>query len=114
MKIKYVGIKEGGEAAFSSESGVSLWMSGDVHDIKDTTVAGRMLKHPDVFALAEDSDEKKPDSEVKNDNGDKIDDGLDALDKAALLQIAKDKGLTIHHASGKDKIRTALREAAKG
>lgn len=112
MKIKYVGLKADGESAFSSESGVALWMIGDVHDIKDTAVAGRMLKHPDVFALAEESDEKKPDAEEKTDEN-KNDDGLDALDKAALLQLAKDKGLTIHHASGEDKIRAALRAESK-
>ena len=113
MKLKYVGLKENGCTAFSKESGVPLWNIGDVHDIKDTALAGRMLKHPDVFALAEESDEKKPAAEAQTDEN-KTDDGLDALDKAALLQLAKDKGLTIHHASGEDKIRAALREAAKG
>lgn len=113
MKLKYVGVKEQGCTAFAKESGVALWMIGDVHDIKDTAVAGRMLKHPDVFALAEESDEKKPDAEVKKDDENKNDDGLDALDKAALLQLAKDKGLTIHHASGEDKIRAALRAESK-
>lgn len=113
MKLKYVGTKEQGSTAFSSESGIPVWVIGDVHDIKDAALAGRMLKHPDVFALADESEQKKPDAEVKKDEEVKNDDGLDALDKTALLALAKEANLSIHHASGEDKIRTALREAKK-
>lgn len=50
MKIKYVGLKEH-ETAFSGETGVT-WGPGVEHDIADADLCARMLKHPDVFALA--------------------------------------------------------------
>lgn len=53
MKIKYVGVKEDGETAFASLSGIERWMPGDSFDVKDT-VAARMLQHPDVFMRDED------------------------------------------------------------
>lgn len=40
------------------------------------------------------------------------DDGLDALDKDALLKLAKLRNVLVHHASGADKIRVALRDSA--
>ncbi|MDX4957914.1 hypothetical protein [Delftia acidovorans] len=40
------------------------------------------------------------------------DDGLDALGKEELHVIAKQRGITVHHAAGADKVRAALREAA--
>lgn len=39
-------------------------------------------------------------------------DGLDALGKEELHAIAKERGVTVHHAAGADKVRAALREAA--
>ncbi|EZP51399.1 hypothetical protein [Delftia sp. RIT313] len=39
-------------------------------------------------------------------------DGLDALSKEELHAIAKERGVTVHHAAGADKVRAALREAA--
>lgn len=38
-------------------------------------------------------------------------DGLDALGKEELHAIAKERGVTVHHAAGADKVRAALREA---
>ncbi|MDZ7892328.1 MAG: hypothetical protein U5L73_11300 [Rhodoferax sp.] len=52
MKIKYVGVKQDGETAFASLSGIERWMPGDSFEVKDG-VATRMLQHPDVFALAD-------------------------------------------------------------
>lgn len=54
MKIIYVGVKEDGETAFASQTGIERWMQGDVHDIP-TAVAARMLEHPDVFAKADEA-----------------------------------------------------------
>lgn len=51
MKLTYVGTKSNGSTAFKAQTGIT-WFSGDSHDIKDD-VAAKMLKHPDVFKLAE-------------------------------------------------------------
>lgn len=48
MKIKYIGVKEDGETAFSRETGIT-WFPGAVEDVL-TAVAAKMLQHPDVFA----------------------------------------------------------------
>lgn len=37
-------------------------------------------------------------------------DGLDDLDKDALHELAKEKGLKLHHALGAEKVRAAIRE----
>lgn len=39
-------------------------------------------------------------------------DELDALDKAQLHALAKERGVQVHHMAGADKVRAALREAA--
>lgn len=39
------------------------------------------------------------------------DDGLDILDVDELREIAKDRGVKVHHAAGAEKIREALRKA---
>ena len=36
-------------------------------------------------------------------------DGLDSLDRDALFAIAAERGVTVHHRAGADKIRSALR-----
>lgn len=51
-RIKYVGLKEDGETAFASECGIERFMPG-THQVVDDTLAAKMLKHPDVFALAD-------------------------------------------------------------
>ncbi len=38
-------------------------------------------------------------------------DGMDALSKEELHAIAKERGVTVHHAAGAEKVRAALREA---
>lgn len=38
-------------------------------------------------------------------------DELDALDGDALHALAKERGLSVHHRAGADKVRAALREA---
>ena len=40
-------------------------------------------------------------------------DDLDNLDVAELHALAKERGVKVHHASGADKVREALREAEK-
>jgi hypothetical protein len=37
------------------------------------------------------------------------DDGLDKLDAEALHALAKERGVTVHHRAGADKVRAALR-----
>lgn len=38
-----------------------------------------------------------------------VGDGLDAMDKAQLHAVAKERGLQLHHMLGADKVRAALR-----
>lgn len=38
---------------------------------------------------------------------------LDAMDAPALRALAKARGVKVHHASGAEKVRAALREAAE-
>ena len=58
MKIKYIGVKVNGCTAFQRESGIK-WMQGDEHEIRDE-LAKRMLRHPDIFAVAQEQEAKKP------------------------------------------------------
>jgi hypothetical protein len=53
MKLQYVGCKPF-EDAFKSETGVT-WAPGVSHEIADPAIAARMLKHPDVFAAADEA-----------------------------------------------------------
>ncbi len=39
------------------------------------------------------------------------DDGLEGLDAQQLHELAKERGVKVHHAAGADKVREALREA---
>lgn len=48
-KIKYVGLKQDGETAFSRETGIT-WFPGVSEEVPDG-IAKRMLNHPDVFEL---------------------------------------------------------------
>ncbi len=61
MKLTYVGTKSHGSTAFKAQTGIT-WFPGDSHDIKDD-VAAKMLKHPDVFQLAETFPAAKPATE---------------------------------------------------
>lgn len=40
-------------------------------------------------------------------------DGLDALDRDQLHELAKDRGIQVHHRAGADTVRAALRGAAQ-
>lgn len=64
MKIKYVGLKQF-EDAFEAETAVT-WGPDVEHDIADPDLCARMLKHPDVFAVAG-STVKEPASKAKVD-----------------------------------------------
>jgi hypothetical protein len=52
MKLKYVGLKAGGESAFQAQTGI-YWMPGDVKEVANPATAAKMLQHPDVFAPAD-------------------------------------------------------------
>lgn len=38
-----------------------------------------------------------------------VGDGLDELDRASLHELAKERGVKVHHMAGADKVREALR-----
>lgn len=120
MKIKYVGLKEDGEAAFSDETQIT-WLPGSVQDVP-LAIAQRMLKHPDVFAV---DNEPLMDKQIGNDWKIPLSDGtlvplqlimlpdgvmhaLDDKDKAELHAMAKAHGVDVHHNAGADKVITAL------
>jgi len=132
MKIKYVGLKDY-EDAFKSETGV-VWGPGIEHDIENPTLAARMLKHPDVFALVESApvkepkqpepqaveapqaDDSIPTAEEKPVTGHIIEtpDGkqhvLDGMERDELRALAKTYNIPTGN-SGADKIRERLTEA---
>lgn len=130
MKIKYVGLKQF-ESAFSNETGVT-WAPGAVHDIKDVALAARMLKHPDVFAVADTASAERPPAppapppdETGNVPGAddaprakwimRTDDGkplvLDALDRDTLHKLADEAGLKIHANAKAETVAARLAEA---
>lgn len=51
-------------------------------------------------------DDVDPDGEIVNAGAN---DGLDALDRDALVALAEERGVAVHHRAGADKIRAALR-----
>jgi hypothetical protein len=129
MRLKYIGLKEDGETAFSHLSGIDRWMQGDENEVKDD-VAKRMLLHPDVFALAGESSEPAvntvdpstitlaPGATVSEGttnqafitvDGQAVD--LSGLDKAQLHDLAKRLDVEVHHASGAAKVIEALQAA---
>lgn len=61
----------------------------------------------DVAAMPQSQAAQVPELALPVDVGD----GLDALGKEELHAIAKERGITVHHAAGADKVRAALREA---
>lgn len=69
-KLKYVGLKKDGERAFQDKTGIE-WFPGTVEDVP-AALATQMLKHPDVFALADAADvtlaEAKPAAVVDQTN----------------------------------------------
>lgn len=137
MKMKYVGLKDF-EDAFSSETGVT-WGPGVEHEISDPAMVARMLRHPDVWAVAESKAKKAsapapvPTADTAGE-GDGEGDGdqsgeepvgatylmqtaegplsLDGLDKATLRELAKEAGLKIHHTKAEDFFRAELAKAA--
>jgi len=96
MKIKYVGVKLDGETAFASESGIALWLAGEVHEIKDA-VGAKMLKHPDVFALdvAQSTKAAEPDAAIDPASADLL-----VMTRDELKERAKSLGLDVHHNAG--------------
>lgn len=66
IKLKYVGAKTDGERAFKDETGIE-WFPGAVEAVSEA-MATKMLKHPDVFALADDTatlaKAKKPEAPI--------------------------------------------------
>ena len=112
MKLKYVGLKPQC-TAFKLETGIT-WLPGAVHDVKDA-LATKMLKHPDVFAVAA----KAAAPEQEAEQGEAIDAGdpiteltpLESMSKEQLQQLAKAKGLTVHHKAGVESLIKAIKAA---
>jgi len=98
MEIKYVGRKQQC-TAFKADTGIS-WLPGAVHEVKDA-IATKMLKHPDVFAAVAKAVEPEQNEEL-DDVGNPTTEltPLESMSKEQLQQLAKDKGLTVHHKSG--------------
>lgn len=134
MKLTYVGTKPNGSTAFKAQTGIT-WFPGDEHDIKDD-VAAKMLKHPDVFQLAEAFPAAKPvsaptepviDTGLALVAGAKVEapvqplhvmhfsDGtakmLDGLDKKTLHALAKEHAVTVHPNAGPATVAAKLAEA---
>lgn len=120
MKIKYVGVKEDGETAFSRETGIT-WFPGTSEDVP-VALAIKMLKHPDVFA--EDASEADGPTApvtlqplaptlapgaVAGEAAPRTD-PLEALSRAELHALAKERGVAVHHSSGAAAVLKAIRD----
>ena len=109
MQIKYVGLKPDGETAFSKEPGApAIWLQGDSYDVPEA-IAKRMLQHPDVFKL-DDGAATKTEEQSKPEE---INDEFSGLTKEQLHALAKERGISVHHAAGAAKVAEALRAATK-
>lgn len=122
-KIKYVGLKER-ETAFSVETSI-VWTPGAVESV-DLKHVEAMLKHPDVFALADapqamglaDVQPVKADETpktigevpAKTDRipADALSPDLTAMSREELHALAKARGVKVHHTSGAAKVIEAL------
>lgn len=108
MKIKYVGVKDDGETAFSGETRIAVWFAGDEHDIADEALAERMLRHPDVFERADEA--KQAEKADKKPEGD--DQPLPALTAEYLASLSdeqrheesKARKLGVHHTRKGDEL----------
>lgn len=138
MKLTYVGTKPQGSTAFKAQTGIT-WFPGDSHDIKDD-VAAKMLKHLDVFQLAEAFAAAKPAAAKTEPTEPAVDttgltlaagakveapakpvyvmhfsDGttktLDGLDKKTLHLLAKEHAVTVHPNAGAATVAAKLAEA---
>lgn len=105
MKLKYVGLKER-ETAFQPETGVE-WGPGIEHDIKDEALCARMLKHPDVFAVA---DETAPTEALFMQTAAGVLD-LSKLTRDELHALAKESNITVHHKAKAETVAAKLAEA---
>lgn len=127
-KIKYIGLKER-ETAFSVETSI-VWTPDTVESV-DLKHVEAMLKHPDVFALADApvglADAKpvavlpdgtgnesappanKPSTQISIPDGPLVE--MSHLDKAGLQALAKAHGVTFHHSHGAPKLIELLQAA---
>ena len=107
-QIKYVGLKMTGEQAFIDDTKLE-WFPGDSHEVS-AAHAEKMLKHPDVFALA---DKVPPVAETVTA---RIEDtpthpDLNSMSREDLHALAKARGVKVHHTSGAAKVIEALQDA---
>lgn len=118
-KIKYVGLKER-ETAFSVETSI-VWTPGAVESV-DLKHVATMLKHPDVFALADEpasmglADKAPAKASVKTETtAAAVDEteqpALDTMSREELHALAKARGIKVHHTSGAAKVIEALQDA---
>lgn len=132
MKIKYVGVKQDGETAFSRETGIT-WFPGTCEDVP-VAMAAKMLKHPDVFAedvaevvapaapvaptapitlqplnkAASDLQSTLAPGSVVGEGAATAKPDLDTLTREELHALAKERGIKVHHSSGAVAVKAAL------
>lgn len=111
MRIAYVGLKASRTDTVAG-TGIVWDGAGDVQDVPDDAAA-KLLKHPDVWAVAGKGAEALADAKTGTADPEAPGDGLDAMTKEALHEMAKERGVEVHHAAGKAKVIDALRAAAK-
>lgn len=118
-QIKYVGLKTTGEQAFIDDTKLE-WFPGDSHEVS-AAHAEKMLKHPDVFALADTvpaaaetvtakTDETRTFVRVDTPKG-QIAVELQTMSREDLHALAKERGVKVHHTSGAAKVIEALQDA---
>lgn len=126
-KIRYVGLK-GCETAFNDVTGIT-WSQGDVASV-DTKHVVAMLKHPDVFELADEPASlamaRQPApllppltlaltappvqaQAIKSLGGEVV--SLAGMDADALRNLATDQGVKVHHLARAPKIIEVLMTA---
>ena len=129
MKIKYVGVKEDGETAFSRDTGIT-WFPGTCEDVP-AAMAAKMLRHPDVFAedvaevvvpaapaasitlqpLDKTTGDLQPTlapGSVVGEGAAAVQPDLDTLSREELHALAKARGIKVHHSSGAAAVKAAI------
>ena len=119
MKINYVGSKTDGETAFSDKTEIT-WFPGDCHEVS-ADHAEKMLKHPDVFALADEPvglADAKPAAvltpamaEASTLAIEKPAVPLESMTREALQALAKERGVKFHPKHGAPKLIELLAAA---
>jgi hypothetical protein len=110
MQIQYIGAKS---KKTDNVAGTGLtWAAGQAHDVPNLDACAKLLRHSDVWALADGA--AVPETpETGTDDGGKTDEVMPELD--ALRKRLTDLGIKFHHKAGAEKLQALLdqNEAAK-